>query len=115
LEDPVGIVLHEGVPFLKFHSKGSASAFAGAAAAGVIYQDLAHQLSRQPPEMTAILPLDRFAADNPDKYFVYQGRWLECVIAALAAHLKLGDPLELRKHDFGKLISSGKIPLAEAL
>ena len=45
-QDSLRVLMKPGVPILKLNGEGSASSFVGTAAAGVIDQDLAHQLSR---------------------------------------------------------------------
>jgi hypothetical protein len=65
----------------------------------MIHQDAPHQARRDPEKVRAILPADPAGVRQPEERLVHQGRGLQGVPAALAAHVPSREAAELRFHE----------------
>jgi hypothetical protein len=57
----------------------------------VIDEDSPHKARGNPKKVCAILPVERWAIGESQKYFVHKGGGLKCVIFSLAPHVTSGE------------------------
>jgi hypothetical protein len=80
----------------------------GVVLAGVIDEDLAHDVSGEADEVGAVVPVDVFAGEA-EVGFVDESGGLESVVRALAAHVGLGEAVQLRVDEGEETVGGGGV------
>jgi hypothetical protein len=81
-------------------------------AAGIVDQNPAHELGRNRKEMGTVNPAHAVAINQAQVGFIHQGRGLQTMAGALAAHLPVGQAVKLCKHKRSELIERPRLPVA---
>lgn len=90
-----------------------AAAFAGLVAAGVVDQDLAHQVGRDAEEVGAAFPFDAGLVYEAEIGFMDEGGGAEGVFLAFIAHVGAGEPAQFGIDQGQEGIDSGVISCGE--
>jgi hypothetical protein len=106
-EDLGGSFLGDGEAFVEVDADLFASAHGGVALAGVVDEDAAHDVGGEADEVSVVLPLDIFLLGDTEVGLVDEGGGLESVVAALAAHIALGEAVELGVDEGEELVGGG--------
>jgi hypothetical protein len=80
----------------------------GVMLAGVVNEDLAHDVGGEANEVSAVGPVDVFAGEA-DISFVDEGGGLEGVAGALATHVGLGEAVKLGVNEREQAVGGGGI------
>src|ERR1700677_4402810 len=77
----------------------------------MVDQNAPHQLSSNPIELSAALPMGRMLANQLEISFVNQSSGLKGMVRPLAPHIPAGQPFELVVDQRNKLFLSGLVPI----
>jgi hypothetical protein len=92
----------------------TAGATLGIVLAGVVDEDLTHDVGSEADEVGAAVPVDVFAGEA-EVGFVDEGGGLESVVGALAAHVGLGEAVELGVDEREEALGGGGVAVVHSL
>jgi hypothetical protein len=98
--------------FVEGDSLSAATALLVLLLARVVNKDSPHHFSANSKELGAILPMRFFLIDQPNVSFVNQRCRLQGVIATLAAHVVMREPVQFRIDQWNQSLIRGLIAIA---
>jgi hypothetical protein len=98
----------DGEVVVHFDAVEASGASLGVVLAGVVDEDLAHDVSSEADEVGAVVPVNVFAG-KADISFVDESGGLEGVVGALAAHVGPGEAVQLRVDEGEETVGGGRI------
>lgn len=111
-EEVFGVVGVVDGGFVEGEGRGSTAAFGGLDGAGMIDEDLAHDLGGEGEEAFAVFELGVVVADEAEPELIDEGGGLEGVIGAFAAEVSVGEFAEFVVDECGDGIEGLLIALA---
>jgi len=112
--DFVEAVGGDGEVVVHLDAMEAACAPLGIVLTGVVDEDLTHDVGGETDEVGAGVPVNVFA-DEAEAGFVDEGGGLESVVGALAAHVGLGEAMELRVDEREELVGGGGVAVVHSL